>query len=318
MDPAEADHLRQAVGNQGNLLGHHDSVLQDLSAEVRGLTQAMAALQTSPRSVSSSPMPSALHATPRPSNIKAPHPERYDGDLGKCGGFILQCSLVFELQAEAFTTDRSKVAFVISCLKGRALEWAKPLWEEQGRHANSYAAFTREMSRVFDHPVRGKEAARRLLHLRQGARSVAEYAVEFRTLAGECAWEAEPLTELFQNGLSEVLKDELASRDEPGGMEELIALAIKIDNRLRERRRERRAQSPRVTDLTAMTMPRPSLETSAMAEPMEVGARVPGRVKCSPEERLRRRLTKSCYYCGKQGHQSSACPNRPQGNETAH
>ncbi|XP_038843846.1 protein APCDD1 [Salvelinus namaycush] len=43
----------------------------------------------------------------------------------------------------------------------------------------------------------------------------------------------------FLNGLSKVLKDQLASRDNPDTLGKLIILAVRIDNRLRERRRER-------------------------------------------------------------------------------
>ncbi|KAI3353056.1 hypothetical protein L3Q82_019628 [Scortum barcoo] len=44
----------------------------------------------------------------------------------------------------------------------------------------SYAA---EMKKVFDHPVQGQEAVKRLLDLRQGSQSVAAYSVDFRILA---------------------------------------------------------------------------------------------------------------------------------------
>lgn len=66
-----------------------------------------------------------------------------------------------------------------------------------------------------------------------------EMAVEFRTLAAESGWNDEALHGVFQQALSETIKDELMSRDEPQTLEELISLAICIDNRRRERRRER-------------------------------------------------------------------------------
>ncbi|KAI3356913.1 hypothetical protein L3Q82_003563 [Scortum barcoo] len=39
------------------------------------------------------------------------------------------------------------------------------------------------MKKVFDHPVQGQEAVKRLLDLRQGSQSVAAYSVDFRILA---------------------------------------------------------------------------------------------------------------------------------------
>ena len=56
-----------------------------------------------------------------------------------------------------------------------------------------YSAFTEEMRKVFDHPVRGKGASQRLLRLCQGSRSVASFAVEFRNLVAESGWNEEAL-----------------------------------------------------------------------------------------------------------------------------
>ncbi|KAI3364918.1 hypothetical protein L3Q82_001097 [Scortum barcoo] len=38
------------------------------------------------------------------------------------------------------------------------------------------------MKKVFDHPVQGQEAVKRLLDLRQGSQSVAAYSVDFRSI----------------------------------------------------------------------------------------------------------------------------------------
>ncbi|KAJ8405652.1 hypothetical protein AAFF_G00316320 [Aldrovandia affinis] len=59
-----------------------------------------------------------------------------------------------------------------------------------------------------------------------------DYAIEFRTLAVECAWNTEALLATFHHGLSEALKDDLAT---------LIDVSIRIDNWHCERRRERMA-----------------------------------------------------------------------------
>ncbi len=96
------------------------------------------------------------------------------------------------------------------------------------------------MCRVFDHPVKGKDAVSGLLSLSQeGRNSVSQYALDFRILASECGWDRAALQGLFLKGLSEEIKDELAARDETMSLEELIQLATRLDNRLRERRREK-------------------------------------------------------------------------------
>uniref|UniRef100_A0A8C1RVS8 DUF4939 domain-containing protein n=1 Tax=Cyprinus carpio TaxID=7962 RepID=A0A8C1RVS8_CYPCA len=45
----------------------------------------------------------------------------FAGDTAGCGGFLLQVSLFLEMQPQKFTTKRSKVAFLISLLSGKAL-----------------------------------------------------------------------------------------------------------------------------------------------------------------------------------------------------
>jgi len=93
-----------------------------------------------------------------------------------------------------------------------------------------------------------------------GDRSVAEYAIEYRaieyaTLAVENGWNDESLFAVFSNGLNDLLKDELISYPESSGLDELIYLAMRIDNRCREHQRERchaggyeRSQAPRSFD----------------------------------------------------------------------
>jgi len=75
----------------------------------------------------------------------------------------------------------------------------------------------------------------RLLSLKQGSESIANFSIEFCILAAECGWDKPALMTLFTMNLSEELKDKLASQDDKP---QFISLAIKIDNHLRERRRE--------------------------------------------------------------------------------
>ncbi len=58
---------------------------------------------------------------------------------------------------------------------------------------------------MFDHPVSGREASKRLLTLNQGFRSAADFAIEFRTIAAGREWNNEALMVCFQGGLSEPL-----------------------------------------------------------------------------------------------------------------
>ncbi|XP_062923390.1 cadherin-1-like [Mobula hypostoma] len=58
-----------------------------------------------------------------------------------------------------------------------------------------------------------------------GSRRVAEYSVEFRTLAAGSGWNDEALQGVFRNGLSDMVKDELAASDDTDSLDSLISLA---------------------------------------------------------------------------------------------
>uniref|UniRef100_A0A3Q1BU46 CCHC-type domain-containing protein n=1 Tax=Amphiprion ocellaris TaxID=80972 RepID=A0A3Q1BU46_AMPOC len=226
-----------------------------------------------------------------------PTPERYGGDQGSCQAFLMQTSLVFELQPLTYSTDRSRIAYILSLLAGAARDWGSAVWAAQTAVCHSYVAFVQEMRKVFDHLVRGRDAGGRLFSLRQASRSTAEYAVEFRTLAAESGWNDVALQGAFQRGLSKAVKDELATRDESSSLDELIALAIRLDNRIQDRN-----PPPRI--LLVASAPPPAA-SAPEDEPMQLG-----RAHLSEEEKQRRRQTNACLYCGEMGHYAAACPSK--------
>ncbi|KAK7878028.1 hypothetical protein WMY93_031309 [Mugilogobius chulae] len=344
MDPTDpADPIRQALASQGILVGQHDQTLRDVVEKIRDMSANMAQLSNQMSQLtahfSAAASSAAAPLAPGPENqpeqaptpllapsAREPHiptPERYAGELGACGRFLLQCSLVFEQQPSTYNSDKSRVAFILSLLSGKAAQWATALYESNSLTCQSYSVFTNEMRRVFDHPIKGKEASKRLLALSQGSLSVAQYAVEFRILAAESGWDYVALQGAFLRGLAENIKDELAVRDETNSLEALITLATTLDNRLRERRREKANRQPisrghvsvqsSTSPIASTTFPVPSSSSdiAQVEEPMQLG-----RARLAPDERLRRQKSGLCIYCGQAGHYISTCPLRPK--ERAH
>ena len=134
------------------------------------------------------------------------------------------------------------MAFVVSLLSGRAAQWATELWERDSRFNFSFDQFQAEMKKVFDHPVRGREAANRLISLRQGTRSVADYAVEFRILAADSSWDPLALQSTFSHGLGDNIKEYPApssisreATEEPMQAGRARLTAIERERRFRER-----------------------------------------------------------------------------------
>uniref|UniRef100_A0A3Q1FXS7 Retrotransposon gag domain-containing protein n=1 Tax=Acanthochromis polyacanthus TaxID=80966 RepID=A0A3Q1FXS7_9TELE len=253
--PETLDQHSHALHELAASAKHTHTQMKDLQAQLNQLTTTMAQFtisQSPPASPSPAPAPVPDPAPPAapadpPSSFGDPHvpdPVRYAGDQGACGDFLMQVSLVFGLQPLTYRTDEQKILYTLSLLTGAALRWGSAVWQRNGLACSSYAAFTEEMRQVFDHPLQGAAAKKGLGALTQGGQSVAEYVVEFRTLAAAVDWNDSAIRYLFQRGLNEDLKDQLASRDKVSDLNSLIELTIRLDNRLRERRREKKTLAP--------------------------------------------------------------------------
>lgn len=80
---------------------------------------------------------------------------------------------------------------------------------------------------MFHLPIQQEEAAHNLLSLKQGRRSVTDYAIDFWLMAAKTDRDESALRGTFHNSLSETIKDQEPLRDEPRSLDELIALAIR-------------------------------------------------------------------------------------------
>ena len=273
------------------------------------------------------PAPAGPPTTPpadRRAFLELQKPQSFSGDSGDCRSFLVQCGMHFEFQAASFPTDRSKVAYILSHLTGRAEAWATAEWSRQAAICDSVDLFTDALVKIFQHTAPGREAARGLVSIRQGQRRAADYAVEFRTLAAESGWNQAALFDAFLHGLSEPLKDQFAPLELPADLESVIALAIRVDQRLWERERSRGSSSASVqrqqpaADRVFFRRPasppsRPTAATappSVPAEPMQVGS-----TRLSPEERWRRIREGRCIYCAQLGHVIAKCPVKGQAHQ---
>lgn len=231
------------------------------------------------------------------------NPPVYAGEPTNRRSFIIQCEVVFSLQPRTYATERSKVAYIISLLSGRARDWGAAVWESQSQSCFDFQLFKAEMIKVFDRSVFGKEASRLLAALRQGKRSVADYAIEFRTLAATSQWNPEALAARFLDGLVDYIKDEIYAHDPPEHLDNLIDIAVRLDSRMELRRRVRdqfsRHRAEPFDSLSASQVP----ESLDGVEPMQIGR------MCLPAKEKQRRLSEGlCLYCGGHGHLAASCP----------
>lgn len=200
MDSAGSDAVRNAVAQQGALLGQHASQITATTHDVEVMASQMADFtvqlrelrrdQDSIRAVAAASPSVHAHSslTPEP---RMPTPTPYDGDPMSCRSFLTQCSIIFALQPITYASEITKVAFVITLLTGKAREWGTTVWAAKSPYCASFELFEKEMLKVFDRSLAGKEAASQLARLRQGDYSVTDYSIRFRTLAALTGWNEE-------------------------------------------------------------------------------------------------------------------------------
>ncbi|KAK3563946.1 hypothetical protein QTP86_006274 [Hemibagrus guttatus] len=279
----------------------HSDPLQDLVAALRQ------ALTVHPAPMPAPPTTTSINTVTTPSTLLCASPMAklapYSGSLEDCNGFLLQCSLVLEMQPHMFPTERSKVAFLITQLSGKALLWAEFIWSQNHPAVQSYSSFVDHFKEVFGKPSWDSSMGEELYNLKQGKMSVNEYALQFRTLAAKSGWNEQALLTSYRQGLDPQVRLHLAAYKDSIGLERFIQLSIRFATRMQSCLDEHQGQAPLTTTLCrpgSVSPPEPA------PEPMHLGSS-----HLTPAERQRRLTQNLCLYCGAPGHAISACPIRP-------
>uniref|UniRef100_A0A3B5PZQ8 CCHC-type domain-containing protein n=1 Tax=Xiphophorus maculatus TaxID=8083 RepID=A0A3B5PZQ8_XIPMA len=306
----------------------HDSALQELANRQAETNSRLEELITFLRQPPTSPASaSAASTTPAPvsvppsappastgsvstvqpmfSQLRPLNPERFSGERSRCRGFLLQCSILFNYSPESFPHDNAKISFIISQLSGQALSWAESRFSSSLTYGCTFDEFIKEFKMIFSPDADKTSDSRDLWILKQGQRTVSEFAVDFRIKAAASGWNPSALKSAYFHALSEQIKDELATLDEPATLDEFINLTIRLDNRIRSRERERRRRDPPIRTFSSVRLsnatPTPQ-NNLPEPEPMQVG-----HARLTPEERQRRLKSRLCLYCGESGHFISNC-----------
>uniref|UniRef100_A0A3P9IEN9 Retrotransposon gag domain-containing protein n=1 Tax=Oryzias latipes TaxID=8090 RepID=A0A3P9IEN9_ORYLA len=199
-DPADPEGLRHAISVQGTLLSRQADALtqmsaaqQDLFRRLDSITHTLAGLTRQPshptvaaQAAASGNNPTSADAM-TPENIRL-QPEPFSGDVAACGGFLLQCQLIFQQAPRFYQSDHSRISLIVNSLRNKALQWAQAFLASNPISHLPFDRFIGEFRLVFDQPRKQEEATRRLLSLKQNNRSVSEHLIDFRILAVEAGW----------------------------------------------------------------------------------------------------------------------------------
>uniref|UniRef100_A0A3B3HZ14 Gypsy retrotransposon integrase-like protein 1 n=1 Tax=Oryzias latipes TaxID=8090 RepID=A0A3B3HZ14_ORYLA len=326
-DPADPDDLRQTVSQQGlflellySAIARITSIQEDLITRIKGTTQTLTELTeqyantaTGPSILSSGNIVASASGSDNTRENFRLQPEPFLGDVEACGGFLLQCQLIFQQAPRYYHSDHSKITLIINSLRNKALQWAQAFVSANPITHLSYEHFLNEFRLIFDQPRKQEEATRRLLSLKQCNRTVRDHVIDFRILAVEAGWPDLALKDIFYQSLNESIKDHLCTQPEANAFEDLVSAALRSDIRLRERLHDRQqnlrkpTSNPAISTTTFQSPPRTEsiANPKTSEEPIQIG-----HSKLSAEERQRREEEGSCFYCGTQGHLVTQCTLR--------
>lgn len=176
MDPASVSQISEFVSQSNARIDRQDEALATtaqaiqalvgqvslLTSQVQQLVTRAAQADTAPAPETAptpevSPAPAALGRSVEP---HLPPPTSYSGEPLLCRSFLSKCSLYISLQPSLFSSEQSKVVFVITLLSGKAAQWGTTAWEQKLPCCSTFDLFSKELKKVFDRAASRREAAR--------------------------------------------------------------------------------------------------------------------------------------------------------------
>jgi hypothetical protein len=297
----------------------------DLSEILKNLYGRLELLETRNQILESRNVGLGAHPAP-----KVSLPEKFNGTVGKCRDFLISVENVFALQPSRYGSDQIKTRFIGTLLSQEALAWFRDVVQNKSYLLDDYHLFVQEFKSLFDDPNAQRHACAALKRLKQSKGSVLVYSSKFRRLAPDTGYNEQALLDIFRAGLSDEVKDVLASTlEEPDNLESFINFCVKIDQRLYDRKIERGQNYHSRTVLypgsnyksreTPISGPSQSFRGRPPhgiqnPTPMDLDAVFikdsKGHKHLSVEEKQRRRDLNLCLYCGESGHDFPVCPKK--------
>ena len=176
-----------------------------------------------------------LRKLQRPSSTKVKDPEPFDGtNPNKLREFLVSCSLVFSDRPDSFRKDEKMVRYVISYLKGPALDWFEPVImgdvDDIPNWLSDFNAFVKELTDHFGpYDFRGDaETSLNNLAMKDHQR-ITRYIVDFNKLAARTEWNEPALRDRFYRGLPARIRTELLRGGKPTTLIRMRLKAQQVD-----------------------------------------------------------------------------------------
>src|SRR6266481_2411885 len=154
-----------------------------------------------------------------PNKVKVQDPNPFNrSDTQKLCTFILQCKLNFHDCSDLFQDDMTKVNYMLSCLKGTALDCFEPALLEtpEPTWLSDFALFLEELEASFGSydPVSEAEVELEGLRMQENHQAL-KYFIKFMQLAARVQWGEAALLRQAYNGLAKRIKNDMVHHDKP-------------------------------------------------------------------------------------------------------
>ncbi|KAJ1303192.1 hypothetical protein OPQ81_011016 [Rhizoctonia solani] len=231
--------IGQTSSNQSEL-NTHDGQIGTIEAAVLKLTGDIGRLTTT-SSTSSGKAP------------KLATPDKFDGsDKNKAVSFRVAVSHYLRVSYPSSTVDE-QIAFIISCLDGKAQEWLEPYLEDDVVNGNNVAwlhdlpDFWMQFNTRWNVQNKTENYRAKFRALKQ-TKSVQEYFKDFQTYSQNLGYNDISLRDFFYDGLSIKIKEILMTQDydhmdSSVTLNALAEKALKIDQRLEQFQNQNKGHS---------------------------------------------------------------------------
>jgi hypothetical protein len=164
----------------------------------------------------------------------------FDGKNQSCKQLLSQLRVVFATYPKRFSTDRSKVLFLLSHLEGAPLDWATVFIDQEDLE---YEKFSTSFLNTFQEKESVDMTLDRLALLKQEGKTVQDYVLEFKSISSTIPGDNLMLIHAFKTGLSSDIKDELVHYDPPNTLSDMIELVKRVELRISSRAAEKKQEA---------------------------------------------------------------------------
>ena len=302
--------------------------IQAFREENQLLRDRLAALEDERSRTQPTPPPPPI-PTPPPAPFKEPkigEPPTFDGKTSEFPSFLHQCKLYIRMKPVTFREhdDESRVAFIISRLRGVPAEWGQALFESNSPLLTDYEAFLERLVILYQNKERRTQLEDKLARLKQTG-SASAFAAEFTTLCEILGYPLDTRMGDFRLKLKPVVQNALALLPAPLNYEELVERVVRLDHAQYSLRKsenannhhfnassnnkpsQRQQSAPPSSHSKHPTQQNASASHASTTWPSAPSSHPRGPI--SQEEREHRVALKLCMYCADPGHAIQDCPN---------